>query len=270
MYTFFPVSIEENVWSTDVDVVESCGKGPKNVIVLIDPIAREKIDLLMEKYKYKEWLAYLIGEKDNLTIKDIVIPKQETTGASVDKVVFEDYNKINVIGVIHSHHSMGSTFSGVDNEWINQNHNISIIVSHNDIKCRVRYKVPCGALFITEGKMKLNISTNFDKELFLKDANEKIKEPTYTNNHTHNYTSYGYGGSWPKPAIISSVKEDADDLSLENQLKSLEDDYTKILNSVSDLTIVDDIVDSENDSIGEEDIDEYLKECGYESMVIGG
>jgi len=163
----------DDAWEVKLDMVSACSKAPETILVLINPLAKTKIDLLMEKYKSKEWLAYLVGE--NNVVFDIVIPDQIASGASVTDVDFPNENNLPIIGVIHSHHNMAAGFSGTDDEWINQNHNISIVISHTGMKGQVRWKSPCGAMKIVPATIRLNIQVDYDKKAFLKEASEKIK-----------------------------------------------------------------------------------------------
>lgn len=163
----------DDAWEVELDMVDECGKAPETILVLIDPLAKTKIDLLMKTYKSREWLAYLVGE--NNVVFDIVVPDQIASGASVTNVNFPNKNNLPIIGVIHSHHNMGAGFSGVDDEWINQNHDISIVISHTGMSGQVRWKAPCSAMKVVPANIRLNIKVDYDKDAFLKDSKEKIK-----------------------------------------------------------------------------------------------
>lgn len=180
---------QNDCWETEIDIVKECGKAPSEIRVNFKPIVRKKIDLLMDKYKSREWLGYLIGEGFN--IHDLIIPDQTATGASVDDVHYSFPEGIKVIGVIHSHHSMGHNFSSKDDEWINQNHDISVLVSHNGIAIQCRWLSPCGAKKIVPGKVYIDYDVNLDENAFLTDANDKIKAPVYVpyqvTNYQHNW-----------------------------------------------------------------------------------
>ena len=123
--------VDKDSWEVKIDTIKNCSKAPENVDVFISQLAKCKINALMEEYTGKEWLAYLIGE--GLNIEDIFIPTQTITPSTINDVICPEYNSIKVIGVIHSHNDMGTNFSHTDNEWINQNHNISICISDNSI-----------------------------------------------------------------------------------------------------------------------------------------
>lgn len=182
----------DDSWEVELDTVNQCGKAPKETIVWFEPIVKSKIDALMDEYKSIEWLAYLVGKLDmndmaNIVVEDLAIPSQEITSTSVDNIHMEEFNDLNIIGVIHSHHGMGNSFSGTDNDWINQNHKISLCVATNGIKGHLRWKTPCGALMTIEAKCKLRYDVDFNKEEFIKGAKEKIKKKSYT------YAGAGYG-----------------------------------------------------------------------------
>lgn len=205
-------SNRDESWETTIDIVKDCSKGPKEITVLLNPLAKVKIDALMEKYKTREWLAYLLGDRGNFLIRDIIIPEQTATAASVTDISLDGYNTLPIIGVIHSHHNMGTSFSGTDDTWINQNHDISVLVSHSSIKGRVRYTVPCGAVFITDADIRLNMDIAFDKRDFLKEAEEKIQYPapiTMYNGYYGGGYSPGYNISDKKPVnVINSLSSD--------------------------------------------------------------
>jgi len=108
-----------------------------------------KMHSLMNKMGSKEWLAYLIGERKEKTeeneleiyIKDLYLPKQYATSSSVD--VLDSKRPEGYVGVIHSHHSMSKFFSGTDNEYINSNHDLSIVVAKDGMKGQYRFFPPC-------------------------------------------------------------------------------------------------------------------------------
>ena len=162
-------------WDSGLKVMTECGKAPKDVVVYLKPVVKRKIDILMNKYQSREWLAYLIG-KNNI-IDDIIFPKQKASAASVSDIEFPSNLKEKIIGVIHSHHSMGTFFSGTDHEYINGNHDISIVVSKNGFGCDVRWNTPCGGKITIKAKVKIYLHTNFNEDAFVKDVEEKMELP---------------------------------------------------------------------------------------------
>jgi len=173
---------KEECWETEVDEVKDCSKAPGHVKVWVKPLAKVKIDALMEKFPNIEWFAYLLSddaEKEPHVVSDIFIPKQEVTATSVDNIECEEFNNLPVIGAIHSHHGMGTGFSGTDHAFVNQNHNISLVIAKNGVAGQVRWKAPCGAMKIVDAKVKPFITCEWDKEAFIKEEVEKIASKKY-------------------------------------------------------------------------------------------
>ena len=184
---------DNEAWEVKIDCVTECSKAPSEITVWMMPLVKEQIEALMSEYKNIEWLAYLIGNwVDDKTpvVKELFIPEQKVSSAAVNNINCPEHNEINVIGVIHSHHTMNHKFSQIDDDWINQNHNISLVVSHTGMEGQVRWKTPCGSLKTVEAKTKLWYDVNFDKKDFIKKAKEKIKENTY------NVSEAGWNQRW--------------------------------------------------------------------------
>lgn len=167
----------DSFWETEIREVKECSKAPKEIEVKISPLVKVKIEALMEKYSNIEWLAYLLGK--DLHVEDIFVPNQKVSSGSVNNIDCKEFNTLPIVGVIHSHHNMGAFFSHTDDSYINQNHDISIVVSKNGPKGQVRWKTPCGAVKTVDAKIKLDLDVDFNEEDFLKEAGEKIKEHTY-------------------------------------------------------------------------------------------
>jgi hypothetical protein len=188
-----PVAGDE--WEIKIETVKDCSKCPTEYTLEIEPLAKVKIKALLNKYRSLEWLAYLVGE--NNRVKDLLIPEQCVSGARVDDVHFpnDHPDAKRVIGVIHSHHSMGNFFSGTDDSYINQNHDISLVATHDKVTGKVRYKLPCGAFKDIEIKILDVYNVDFNEEEFVKAAGEKIKEKTYSY-HSHYRGADYVGESW--------------------------------------------------------------------------
>src|SRR3990167_152205 len=121
-----------------------CGVVPAPIIV-ISHKADSKVAALMVEYPDTEWLAYLIGK--GYEVEDIIIPEQEVSAGSVEVKSFPDRN--DVIGVIHSHCSMGNFHSAVDDEYLVGNHNISIVATTDGkYSGKVRVVLPCEKLLV--------------------------------------------------------------------------------------------------------------------------
>lgn len=226
---------DNEAWEVKIDCVTECSKAPTEITVWMMPLVKEQIEALMTEYKNIEWLAYLIGNwVDDRTpvVKELFIPEQKVSSAAVNNINCPEHNEINVIGVIHSHHTMHHKFSQIDDDWINQNHNISLVVSHTGMEGQVRWKTPCGSLKTVEGKTKLWYDVEFDKEDFIKKAKEKIKENSYTdskwnqrwnNKYSAQQESYMNGNS-VKTDVEKDKKETKEDDTINNSSSDKEDD----------------------------------------------
>ena len=178
--------MSENMWETKFEMTDKCGLHPDNITILINPIVINKFELLMKRFKNIEWLAYLIG--DNECINDIYIPEQTVTSVTVTNIKKD--NTLKTIGVIHSHHGMGNSFSSTDDEWINQNNDISLCISKNGIKGHKRVKLPCGKYILIPVILKVKFNSEFNHVEFIKDINSKITENKIQDIISHNYTNF--------------------------------------------------------------------------------
>jgi hypothetical protein len=165
---------KEDYWETETKEIKECSRA-ESVTYKMSLVLKLKIDALMEKYKNREWLGYLLGDKETRVLSDIFIPKQIATITHVEPREFPQDSRI--IGVIHSHHNMGHNFSHTDDEFINQNHHISIVVSNSGYSGKVRTQTPCGCTIKVPVKIEVEFGVPFDKETFVKDLDAKIREP---------------------------------------------------------------------------------------------
>ena len=179
---------QDDHWeNNDIKYVKCCGDSPERVDVFMSVLVKHKIDLLLKQFPSHEWLAYLIGENNN--IHDIYIPHQTVTSIDVNingngnGDSDEATSRKNVIGVIHSHHTMATQFSTVDDEGVNKNHNISLLVTHKGMIGVTRLKTKCGAYIIVPVDIKLDYCTNLDTAGFSIDIVNRvtIKEYKFAN-----------------------------------------------------------------------------------------
>lgn len=168
-------------WESDMKFIGSCGMLPKNFNIHFSSKTQAKIDILMKEKDGIEWLCFLVGEvnwKDNKAIvHDLFIPDKQDIGvAHVDEIdVGDESIRKSFIGVIHSHHTMGAFFSQDDWEFLNKNHDISIVVSTTGYKSVVRFKTKCGSYTHVEGNILNYISLDEEeKEDFIKEVRSKI------------------------------------------------------------------------------------------------
>ena len=140
-----PVKKEE-YWDSGIE--ESYGGCAKlgEPVVIVSWEAQKKVQALCEAMGGKEWLAYLIGAQEGagFYIADLLVPEQEVTASSVH--VLDHPPLENVVGVLHSHHNMGSFFSKTDDDFVNANHPLSVVVSKDGWKGTARIEAPCGEL----------------------------------------------------------------------------------------------------------------------------
>lgn len=192
------IELRDGGWDVteELDCVTACSKAPKKALVRISAVARKKISLFMNWAGSQEWLAYLKGEfidESTVMVTDVALPDSQSASPTlVHNVVMNDYQGI--VGVIHSHHDMGhgSTekpgFSGHDNEFINSNHNVSLLVSKKGIAGHIRVKTPCGAF------MKVNASIKHMDEVELDE--KKLAEEFKSNIRFGNGRQFSDGENW--------------------------------------------------------------------------
>ena len=130
-------------------VREKCPEMSGKIKLIFSMEAFAKIVLLTKKISDYEWGAYLVGEqRDNKTfyIKDLVIPKQKVSRASVE---FEEENfPENCVGWIHSHNSMRAYLSETDISTASV-YKVSVVVN-NDLQFAAgcKLQLPCGRIGI--------------------------------------------------------------------------------------------------------------------------
>jgi hypothetical protein len=184
-------AVRQTCWDAGIEILSNCGKMTvPQYHIEFSLAAHQKITCLKKSYPSLEWLAYLVGvvnhDEHKVTVEDLVLPdSQQVTGASVYNVeytwpVLPDGK--NICGVIHSHHSMGAFFSGTDDAYINQNHDVSIVVATakgREIKSQVRIKTPCDAYVLAEDiTYSVKYPQVLDEEAF--EAEFKAKISSYT------------------------------------------------------------------------------------------
>lgn len=178
-------------WEVEIDCVTECSKVNTDVEAHFKPIIRPKVQILMEKFKNIEWLVYLLGEKKEedgkliFIIKDIHIPVQKVSSGLVWDVECPEYHTLQVIGVMHSHHGMGTGFSPTDHAFVNSNHDLSLVISNKQIAGQARVTTPCGSVkIIDKVTIKYLIDNDFDHEGFEKEI-KKINQ-NVTQGHPNN------------------------------------------------------------------------------------
>lgn len=172
------------IWDSDMEFLSCCGKLPANFDIKIDPKVHIKIDTLMQKKQKIEWLTFLLGyinwDTGFAVVEDLYIPNsQSVSSGNVDDIDCDDFVRSKIIGVMHSHHSMGCFFSGDDWQYLNNNHHISVVVSnkngYNEFKSVVRIKTPCGSYSHVDGFVSINCEIDkAELDRFIDEIDEKI------------------------------------------------------------------------------------------------
>jgi hypothetical protein len=124
-----------------------------------------------------EWIGYLHAtqqEDGSFQVTGITVPKQEVGAASVTPK-----ETVQSEGVVHSHVSMKAFFSGTDDDYINENHDFSIVVNKSEEYAAVaRLKLPCKAMSIVDTEVEI-IQPGVDVTAFIEEAKKNIEEKTY-------------------------------------------------------------------------------------------
>lgn len=200
----------EYEWDNNFEEVKECAHIPK-FDIKIEGGCYLKIKSLMSLMGSYEWLAYLRGkvkkesdpEKGTTIVYHIhklFVPKQRVNYSTVE--VLDSKIPKNCIGVIHSHHSMGAFFSSVDHDYINDNHDLSIVVSKSSAKAIIRYFPPC-----SDGKKFFRIESEWTILLPHMDISN-IEKPTSS-----------YGGYGNRGVIIKGAKTEEELENNESQLQ---------------------------------------------------
>lgn len=120
-----------------------------------------------------EWIALLNGKRSEdgyeVTVDRFTIPQQYRTGG--DAEMLEQELDSDVVGVIHSHHSMGAFFSGIDTNTLNPRFPSSIVVAIARNSMGFNYKavgkvtLPCGAVGEVEFKLAVVGAERFAQQV---------------------------------------------------------------------------------------------------------
>lgn len=134
-----------------------------------------KIQRLLDHFEDVEFGVYLLDEDDDGVIDNIYIPEQEVGPATFD---VEDLTNVpeKTVGVMHSHVNMGAFFSCKDDDYLNDNFDISIVMNRKyEYKCAVRIRTDCGRYAHVNGEL---VVVN-DIEKVFGDELSRIKRRVY-------------------------------------------------------------------------------------------
>lgn len=146
-----------------IPMVEKCPYTPAGtgILRLAHPVIANLAGAISDK---EEWLALLVGTRSpdgmDITVNELRIPLQERSHAQCSLVNKEPLTP-DIVGVVHSHHSMGAFFSTTDDNELNPRFPVSIVVAHTrakssdaerllgfDYQAEGRAVLPCGSLGI--------------------------------------------------------------------------------------------------------------------------
>jgi hypothetical protein len=148
--------------------------------VIIEALAKQKIELLMKEYPSQEWLSYMVGETEPvMRIKDIVIPPHASASsgsAEAEPLHVPEH----CLGVLHSHHHMGAFHSGTDDAYVDRNYPLSITVAIGaqglDFDAIMWQTTPCGKLLLSKCSITFVYPLAADLTEFLAEAKANIQK----------------------------------------------------------------------------------------------
>lgn len=282
--------MNDNCWDAGIEITKQCGNlFDLKYSIVFSVLTDEKIKVLMRTFTNLEWLGYLVGfidhEHQNVYVEDIIIPKQKVSYGAVTDVDYEWNEGLPIIGVIHSHHGMGAFFSGTDDTYINQNHDVSIVVASNPkspIKGQVRVKAQCGKYFICERvTFAVNSPLVLDVGAFMEVIRTNIQKPVY-NNYTYvspvvrrfqpNDYQRNIGGNIASrigftPFNVEDMEleagENIDDYNIDEELEGLNetlDEVDRLMDDHNQRESWSDLVAKQNDLFDEKEKEKEVKE----------
>ena len=159
------------------EVITRCPHENMRVKMELTGSAVLKLRYLQDKFKDVEFLVYGNATKiDNFSyvLDDIVVPEQVVGPVSVDNIL----TKGNYNCVLHKHPGNSTGFSGTDEQYINSNHDFSIVICNdsklNNINGMASIQIECGRYMKAKLDINVVIPTSKD-EAFIKSAGENIK-----------------------------------------------------------------------------------------------
>ena len=159
------------------EVVARCPHENMRVRMELNGNAVLKLRYLQDKFRDVEFLVYGNATKIRdfeYILEDIVVPEQVVGPISVDNIS----TKGNYNCVIHKHPGDATGFSSVDEQYINSNHDFSIVIGNNrkldNTNGMASIKIECGRYMKAKLDMNVVIPSSQD-ETFIKSAGENIR-----------------------------------------------------------------------------------------------
>jgi len=214
--------VKKEGWKTGAKEEKVTCSLVKSIGIYLDLTPRQKIQLLMDKYQYKEWIGYLVGEfydNGDLYVSDVVIPPhEEASGASATAEPHHHPEKC--VGIIHSHNSMGAFHSGTDHEYVDGNYPVSITVAKKansplEWDADMVTETPCGKKVRFDCQVYyLAPEPSFDTEKWLEEACKNVEKGTKTAQfyqYPYKYANYGNGVQQTKSKSVKELLEEKEE-----------------------------------------------------------
>jgi len=170
-------TIKEDGWTSKLVVHDACPHA-KNVTLFMNERDLNKILKLEQEFDTVEFSIYFnvkpytVDDIEGHIISELIIPNQIVSSVTIDYT-----DNLHTDGVLHKHPSGCNSFSGVDDEFINANHDYSLLLVDKEFKEGIsRIKTPCGCLLSSGINMQILLEENKELDDFIEEAKEKIKK----------------------------------------------------------------------------------------------
>lgn len=243
---------KDKSWDMETETIEQCPYMENDQKVIIETNAKHKIEAMMDVMGSDEWIGLLKGVKDEdkMIVKDLHIPKQKVSSARAKKT--DKVEPKETIGVIHSHHDMGSFFSGTDEENVNQNYNLSLVIDSDfEFEGMARIRTECNKIGRVGVDIEVEDEYDIEKEWAKKVKEENIETSSYRRRKKYPISTYyeNYYRNSKKNDDDEDDKEDDDKESTKycDKWKKFKEEYDE---------------DIDYDKLYDE-YEKYLKKSGY-------
>lgn len=185
---------DPNEWDSGVRHIKSCDLAEDaDFSIQLSQEVHAKVIALSNKLEHLEWAGYLLGsQKDNLfKINQIIVPKQTVTAATF--TITHPLGGPDVLGTLHSHHTMGAFHSGTDIKSCGSNYPIVVVFSlPSSYVGKVKHTLPCGGFIFIDAPVSIAFPAT-DTTKFVAEALTHITLPVQ-NNYDAGIFNIGQGG----------------------------------------------------------------------------
>lgn len=165
------------MWKSDLEIVEDCDELEEELIIHMPTEILDQIATLMEEITRVEWMGYFLGEREDghAYIEELEIPEQRVNGTKAENT---ELPSTEPIGVVHSHHGMGSSHSHIDDDNMSQEGFSVVVNSDMDFTAHGVTELPCGK----KGKIEatIRVSTKEVDDELVEDVRDKMTHETST------------------------------------------------------------------------------------------